>query len=332
MHNGYNKRFFKSESKSAKKSSAIVFPYILKTLHPESVIDFGCGTGEWLSVARTFPGVKKVIGVDGEYTRESVILSGEEFIAKDLNKKIDINERFDLAVSLEVAEHLKPESAEIFVENLVRHADTILFSAAIPYQGGKYHINEQYPTYWEKLFQKFGYVMCDCLRNIFWNIEGVDVWYKQNIFIICKKELEEKIIKSFHSEQCIRNIVHPEYWEYYRKFQYIFPFSRVKKGERIVIYGASEMGETYIKQINKTKYAEIVCWCDGAGDVYRNKGLKVYNPEKLKELEYDKIVIAVKERDTYNEIIGYLLSEVGGATREGYYLGTSYNTGIGESA
>lgn len=332
MYNGYDKRFFKNESISARKSSSIIFPYILERIRPESVVDFGCGTGEWLSVAKMFPGVKKVIGIDGEQAKNNVILSEKEFLAKNLNEKIDLGEKFELAVSLEVAEHLKKETADIFIENLVNHADIIFFSAAIPYQGGKYHINEQYPSYWEKLFNKFGYVLCDCLRSAFWNAQEVDVWYKQNMFMVCRKELEQKLIKKFDNNKRIRNIVHPEYWEYYRKIQYIFPFSSVEKGDRIVIYGAGEIGEAYVKQINKTRYAQIACWCDGAGDAYRNRGLEVDKPDKLKEVEFDKIVIAVKEQDTCNAIKHYILSNVGGGKRARYYLGTSYNTGIVEAA
>ena len=59
-----------------------------------------------------------------------------------------MNRKFDLVLSLEVAEHLPSECAEAFVESLVNLGPVILFSAAIPYQGGENHVNEQWPEYW----------------------------------------------------------------------------------------------------------------------------------------------------------------------------------------
>lgn len=314
MYNGYNEKFFQNEEKSAQKTSAIVFPYILERIRPKSVVDFGCGTGEWLGVAKKSVYVKKVVGIDGEYAKKNTILDEHEFIAWDLNTEIQLGEKYDLAVSLEVVEHLKQTSEEIFVGNLVRHADIILFSAAIPYQGGKYHINEQYPTYWERMFNKFGYVMCDCVRNVFWDMIGVDVWYKQNMFLVCKSGMEQEIMEKFYSDNHIKDIVHPEYWEYYRNLQYIFPFSCVEKGEKIVVYGAGDVGRAYISQINKTRYAQIVCWCDGASEYYRSEKLEVDRPEKLKELEFDKVIVAVKQRDTFDEIAQNLIC--GGVAEE----------------
>jgi hypothetical protein len=87
-------------------------------------------------------------------------------------------------VSLEVAEHLPESSADTFIESLVAHGDVILFSAAVPGQGGQHHINEQWPEYWQQKFAKHGFYFHDTIRPLIWNNEKVNWWYRQNIFII----------------------------------------------------------------------------------------------------------------------------------------------------
>lgn len=84
---------------------------------------------------------------------------------------------------MEVAEHLYPEFAPNFVKLLTSLSNVVLFSAAIPYQGGVHHVNEQSPGYWADLFAKEGYVCIDCLREKIWEDESILWWYRQNIMI-----------------------------------------------------------------------------------------------------------------------------------------------------
>jgi hypothetical protein len=81
----------------------------------------------------------------------------ECFAEVELDKGISVDRKYDLAISVEVAEHLPPNAADIFIESIVKASDIVLFSAAIPFQGGTNHINEQWPEYWNKLFNKNGY-------------------------------------------------------------------------------------------------------------------------------------------------------------------------------
>lgn len=213
---GYGTAFYEVEGESAKKSSQVILPYVIEILQPKSIVDFGCGTGEWLHTAKKFDCVEKVLGLDGVYVTDFYVLSKDEFVACELNQYIDLGQRFDLAISLEVAEHIEPDYAKTFIENLTMHSDIILFSAAIPFQGGIHHVNEQYPSYWKDIFKSYGYEVCDCLRKVFWNNEDVDIWYRQNIMFYCKAELKDKIQKKFDSDDQIIDIIHPGYWEYFR--------------------------------------------------------------------------------------------------------------------
>ena len=66
-----------------------------------------------------------------------------------------------------MAEHLDPSRAISFVHELTELSDAILFSSAVPLQGGYHHINEKEMTYWVDLFKNEGYVPISCIRPIF---------------------------------------------------------------------------------------------------------------------------------------------------------------------
>ena len=78
-------------------------------------------------------------------------------------------------------------------------------------------------------------------------------------------------------------------------FRYLFPFDKVRKGERIVLYGCGVVGEQFARQINALAYCEIVAYADSfaAPDTTRD-GKRVLTPEALlaHEVAYDRIVIA----------------------------------------
>ncbi|MNG06715.1 hypothetical protein D3C84_899730 [compost metagenome] len=130
------------------------------------------------------------------------------FLQHDLTKSLQLNKKFDLAISLEVAEHLPESAANIIVETLTNHSDCILFSAAVPGQGGQYHINEQWPEYWHQKFKSKDYLAYDVLRNEFWNNEKIFWWYKQNIILYAKKGVFKD--SELQSSEIVNAIVHPE--------------------------------------------------------------------------------------------------------------------------
>jgi hypothetical protein len=136
----------------------------------------------------------------------------DEFRCVDLEKPITLDKTYDLVISLEVAEHLSESSAEVLVESLVKAGKVILFSAAIPKQGGFNHINEQWPSYWEDKFQKFAYRFHDIIRWDIWNREDIEVWYKQNIFIVAHESVTFPSCRN-KSATAIYSVVHPDMFE-----------------------------------------------------------------------------------------------------------------------
>jgi hypothetical protein len=179
----YTREFFDTIRGASRRSALAVAPLVLDLVHPKSIVDVGCGDGTWLSVFRGL-GISDTAGLDGEYVdRRQLQIPCDQFRATDLSSRFELSRTFDLAVSLEVAEHLPSQSAEGFVDSLTRLAPVVLFSAAIPLQGGTHHLNERWPDYWAALFKTHDYLPIDCIRGRIWADEQVEWYYAQNILI-----------------------------------------------------------------------------------------------------------------------------------------------------
>lgn len=210
MKNRYDDKFFEFMSIAARESANIIVPLVIKYIQPKSIIDIGTGTGTWLKVFKEH-GVKKVLGYDGDYLNiDKLEISNEEFRQIDLESNYIIKGKFDLSVSLEVAEHLSPSSSRRLIKTLTELSDTVLFSAAPPLQGGTGHINERPLSYWVNEFSKYGYKLHDIIRPVIWNEKSVLSCYRQNIVIFSSKDkiIEKEINKS------IIDIMHPDILSY----------------------------------------------------------------------------------------------------------------------
>ncbi len=187
MKTSYTKKFFQSLAHGSQRSAEEIMPLVLEYLQPRSVIDVGCGLGTWLKVFKQH-GVQAVTGIDGAYVARSILqIAQREFVPADLREPLRLNKKFDLVLSLEVAEHLPRECAETFVASLVGLGPVILFSAAVPFQGGTNHLNAQWPDYWARKFQSHGYAPIDCLRKRIWQNENVEWWYAQNLLLYVER-------------------------------------------------------------------------------------------------------------------------------------------------
>lgn len=179
----YKSTWFSGRQRLTRQSAEAILPHVLELVSPTSIVDIGCGLGTWLAVAREH-GVERVLGVDGDYVdRQALEIPGECFVSWDLRRRLRLDETFDLALSLEVAEHLPPENARTLVGDLAELAPVVFFSAAVPFQGGTGHLNEQWPDYWASLFSELDYVAVDCVRRLFWRDERVRYFYAQNALL-----------------------------------------------------------------------------------------------------------------------------------------------------
>ena len=185
----------------------------------QSILDLGCGTGNWLHCLstgsnRTIQGLEMEIFDDATLSIPSSLI-----LHLDLGRHVNLHRRFDLALCLEVAEHLDPACASTIVENCVRHSDIVLFSAALPGQQGLRHLNERPAEYWEDLFARHDYAVLDRIRPLIWNDPQIPIWYRQNLLLYARRSSEVFPGIDARSRATARpmplSLVHPEYLAYF---------------------------------------------------------------------------------------------------------------------
>ena len=189
----YSQDFYSYIDAGSRRSARVVASMLLPEMKIASLLDIGAGHGAW-AAEWLAAGVEDVVAVDGDYVdRSQLAVPKKQFRAHDLATPLDLGRRFDLVQSLEVAEHLPPEKAELFVDNLVAHGDVILFSAAVPHQGGEHHVNEQPPEYWRRKFANRGLSVFDFLRPRLERRKEVKPWYRFNSYIYANEAGEKRL-------------------------------------------------------------------------------------------------------------------------------------------
>ena len=246
----YNDNFY-LDNRTRIKSAEEFLSHLFKYYKPKSLVDVGCGRGAWLKVAQNL-GVNNLLGIDGKWNKEKLILkntkkSKVKFIYKNLNHFFKAEKKYDLAICLEVAEHLNSSSAVNLVKSIINLSNTIVFGAAYNMQGGVMHINEREHSYWGKLFLNNNFIVFDIFRPNLWKRNNISFWYRQNTFLFVKKK--SKIIKILNknniyplSNTDFMDCIHPEL--FYRRV-----------GEQGIKYHVKKIISLLIKKIKK-KYSQ----------------------------------------------------------------------------
>lgn len=190
----------------------VAWPIILPFIgEPRSVVDFGCGHGLWLAELGRLNPQAEMLGLNWQHRKDAgKFLRADQFRTADLRNPIDLRRKFDLAICIEVAEHLPASAADTIIETVTRHSDIVLFSAAIPNQGGEDHLNEQWPAYWIERFAQHEFECFDCLRPLMWNNSGISLWYRQNMMLFMKPPKKPLVSERDWGGNAI---VHPEYFD-----------------------------------------------------------------------------------------------------------------------
>lgn len=213
----YDTTFYDTIAQGCRDSARVVVPLLLDLFHPRSVVDIGCGEGHWL--AEFEAAGCRVIGVDGHHIDPArLAFDPREFRPADLTHPPEVPDRHDLALSLEVGEHLPAEAAERYVASLVASAPIVVFSAAIPGQGGAGHVNERWPAYWEALFRRHRYIGTGALRWMIWENPKVENWYRQNLLVFATTEIIPNLSAGAQElwkgpAGLVLPVVHPVLWE-----------------------------------------------------------------------------------------------------------------------
>lgn len=195
-------------------SAQQIVPFLLTHINPRSVIDFGCGQGAWLAVFEQ-SGILDVLGIDGDYVdMKRLLINRDKFLVQDLAFPKHHSKNYDLAICLEVAEHLPAKSSEALIEVITHAAPVVLFSAAVPNQPGDLHVNCQWPEHWAELFFSHNYAMVDCIRLKYWENPQVDWWYSQNTFVyVSTKHLRiysDLLAYPVYTDSFPAKMIHPE--------------------------------------------------------------------------------------------------------------------------
>jgi len=211
----YDEKFYEYLVGRSLCSARHYLGHLWNSLQPKSVLDVGCGRGAWLKASHEL-GATHLVGLDGNWNSQSLMIdSAIKFRSIDLNEPFSIPQKVDLTICLEVAEHLEPRISPQFTQCLTETSDVVLFSAAFLNQGGANHINEQQHSYWAKLFAGRDYYPFDFFRPVFWGNEGVDYWYRQNVFLYIRKESAEWQVMTNHGHRSMpntdfMNCIHPD--------------------------------------------------------------------------------------------------------------------------
>jgi hypothetical protein len=203
----YDAEFFEMTAEPSLVAAKLILPRILQETKARTVIDVGCGVGAWASVAKEHGCT--TLAIDGFAAESDVLVA--EFDRRDLTEGIDCS-GYDLAICLEVAEHLPEDCAEQLIEGLCG-AQYILFSAAIPDQRGVDHVNEQWPSWWAGLFKKHEHYGTNDIRWRHWGNDQIEGYYRQNL-IVFAKPLD---LARADYRQGLFDIVHPHLWEYFHR-------------------------------------------------------------------------------------------------------------------
>lgn len=195
MAKAYDNRFFDWVDQTAARSARLMLPIVRDLVGPSSVVDVGCGRGTWLAQWRAL-GAGEIKGLDGDYVdRARLAISQGEFEAVDLKAHFAPTRRYDLAQSLEVAEHLPPGCGPGLVSLLCALSDVVLFSAAVPGQGGEDHLNERPVSYWAELFEAKGYTAFDAVRPAVRDLAGIEPWYRFNSVLYANAAGEQRLAR-----------------------------------------------------------------------------------------------------------------------------------------
>jgi SAM-dependent methyltransferase len=207
----YGTNFYRFLASFAVRSAQRILPKLTAVVPVRNVVDFGCGQGAWLSVWAAAGA--SVTGVDGPYIdRRGLLIDPGEFYVADLAAPIGLGRQFDLVQSLEVAEHLPAATAEQFVNTLTAHGTCVLFSAAVPGQGGENHLNEQPLGYWRAIFRERGYSAVDYLRPLICNDPAIARWYRCNIMLYVRDDAIASLAEPVRSRRVPDGQPLEEYW------------------------------------------------------------------------------------------------------------------------
>jgi trans-aconitate methyltransferase len=153
----YDSQFYEDFGWEGREMAQWLLPLLQRVVPFKSLVDVGCGEGHYLRwlLDHGFE-VQDTLGIEGSPAAIERSVA-PNIVQHDLRDPFLCPKKYDLAVSLEVAEHLEEEYAEVFADTLSRLSDSIVMTAARPGQGGLEHRDEKPLGYWADLLGARGF-------------------------------------------------------------------------------------------------------------------------------------------------------------------------------
>jgi SAM-dependent methyltransferase len=154
--------------------------WISSALPPGTVLDIGCGPGTYVTALRSFGISARGIDVDDR-------VKGKEHLKYQSLFELSNEDRADIVLCLEVAEHIEENLADVVAHQVAGTVKkTLIWTAAQPGQGGIGHINCQPREYWEKKLTEQGLVRNRELetRMLEFIVQGPHmIWFRNNVMV-----------------------------------------------------------------------------------------------------------------------------------------------------
>lgn len=213
----YKNKYYQRHRDLTLSSAKKIIQLFPNTFNPKSVLDIGCGTGEWMSLFKTKYPSCNLVGIDGHWIKSDDLICKDIDLfnldlSSDLTSKV-FEKKYDLIICLETITDLSEQCGDNLIEKICKSSDICLFSSGTPVQTHTPHKNRQWQSYWRSLFEKNGFKVLDVIRPAIWNDNDVGAWYRQNCFLFVEKSwlknnLEWEDICSH--QKFPLDIVHPE--------------------------------------------------------------------------------------------------------------------------
>ena len=326
----YNEKYHIGRNDMTRYAAQVVIGELIKIMDIKTAIDLGGAIGVWIDELKKQLGEKFISGyvVDGDYIKDEIKLVKDNYITHDLEERFSIDKKFDIAISLETAEHLTPERGESFVEDLTKLSDVILFSACIPVGESIDHLNEREVSYWAKLFDMNGYRAFDIIRPNIQHKKNIPWWYRNNIILYCKKD--SVLVEHFEKIKLEQPVYDGIIWdEYETRLKVSHEFNKVsrlyrmllqwitlaqkernisdyltEKGyKNIAIYGMGDVGKLLFNELKNTPILVKYGIDKNINNIVT--GLEIKHPEA----NLEKVDIMVVTAITYFDEIQDLLSK-----------------------
>jgi SAM-dependent methyltransferase len=214
MH-AYTRDVYRMMRASSGTSARRIAPMLFELVRPATVVDFGCGTGDWLAAFQRLGSVE-VLGLDGPWVDRSLLAVPESnFRVTDLCEPVPLPHQYDIALCLEVVGHVPRSREAALFDSLTAAAPVVVFSGPIPPQQGigADATNREWPAYWAGRFRERGFTPIDCIRFAVWDDPDVAWWFRQNLFVAVRRELLPRypLLSAEHARGGgLLSLVHPE--------------------------------------------------------------------------------------------------------------------------